>query len=295
MTTPVRVALLAGRRRSLASLLMLATLARLRPKHVEIAAVLSVSEFRWSRLRDWYLRFGVGALTKGLREIGITAGGIDDEQVVLRDEMSRRSVDARSLPELCRLCEIPFYLVSDINGREALTRLETCRCEYGVYSGAGILRPPLLDRFPSGVLNLHCGSLPEIRGMNGVEWNLFFGRPPEATLHMIDAGIDTGPILASRIVDILPGDTLGRLRGKTIVAGIDLMAEVLPKIRSYPRRANPARDGRQYFAMAETLKGVIEDRLRRRSADGDTGSVGGERGPLCKSDETRGLQRCRAA
>jgi methionyl-tRNA formyltransferase len=109
-------------------------------------------------------------------------------------------------------------------------------------------------------LNLHCGTLPEIRGMNGVEWNLFFGKPPEVTLHFIDAGIDTGRILASRVIEVTPNDRLGRLRGKAIVAGIELLAELLPRIDQLPSRENPPREGRQYFAMAETLKALIDDR-----------------------------------
>ena len=262
---PIQVALLAGRRRSLASLLMLSELDSLRARGVQVAAVLAVSEFRWSRLLDWYRRFGLRAIAKGLGEFGLrAAGGVDEEQAVLREQLRRRWVSARSLPELCRECEIPFHLVSDVNGSQSLNLLARYGCDYGIYSGAGILRQPLLDCFKHGVLNLHCGSLPEIRGMNGVEWNLFHGRDPEVTLHFIDAGIDIGRILDSRQIEIEPGDRLARLRGKTIVAGIDLLTERLPEISCIVPRENPLKSGRQYFAMAETLKLLINDRLAGR-------------------------------
>jgi hypothetical protein len=258
----IRVALLAGRRRSPASLLLLSALLRL--SQIDVAAVLSVSELRWSRVRDWYLRFGLRALTKALREWGI--GGEDRELAVLRRRMSEWTIRERSLAEVCRRNRIPFHIVNDVNGRRALDLVARARCDYGVYSGAGILRQPLLDSFPRGVLNLHCGALPAIRGMNGVEWHVFHGRPPEVTLHFIDAGIDTGRIVASRIVDVSPGDDVGSLRGKTILAGIDLLAELLPRIDRLPLRENPPAAGRQYFAMAETLKIVMEDRLSRHAA-----------------------------
>ena len=261
MTSPIRVALLAGRRRSPASLLMLTALSRLRPR-VEVATVLAVSEFRWRRIRDWYLRFGVQAVWKGLREFGIGSNSVDHEQAVLRQRLADWSVTEKSLPELCRQLRIPFHLVSDVNAPSALQLLDRCGCDYGVYSGAGILRQPLLDQFVRGVLNLHCGTLPAIRGMNGVEWNLFHGRTPEVTLHFIDAGIDTGPILDSRTIEPEPGDCLGRLRGKAIVAGIDLISDCLPRIDALSRRENPPAAGRQYFAMADTLKMLIEDRLK---------------------------------
>jgi hypothetical protein len=264
---PTRVALLAGRRRSPASLLMLAALDRLRSRNIEVAAVLCVSELRWSRVRDWYLRFGWQAVRKAIREIsgGSSLAGVDDEHIVLREKIREWSVTAKSLPELCRQRRIPFHVVPDINGPQALRILAECRCDYGVYSGAGILRQPLLDQFFRGVLNLHCGSLPEIRGMNGVEWNLFCGKSPEVTLHYIDPGIDTGRIVASRVIDVVPQDRLGRLRGKTIVAGIELLAELLPQVHQLPTRDNPAKQGRQYFAMAETLKVLINDRLSQQT------------------------------
>jgi folate-dependent phosphoribosylglycinamide formyltransferase PurN len=263
--TSLRVALLAGRRRSPASLLMLAALDRLRLNGVEIAAVFAVSEFRWSRLWDWYRRFGAKAVIKGLREFGFPAvGGVDEEQAVLRERLSQWSVTARSLPEFCRQRNIPFHLVPEIHGAQSLKLLSDYGCDYGVYSGAGILRQPLLDRFLRGVLNLHCGSLPAIRGMNGVEWNLFHGRTPEVTLPFIDAGIDTGRILDARHIDIAPGDRLGRLRGKTILAGIDLLKDRLLCLGDLAPRENPPQLGRQYFAMADTLKALVEDRLARR-------------------------------
>jgi hypothetical protein len=261
VTNPIRVAVLAGRRRSPASLLMLETLSRLRPR-VEVAAVLAVSEFRWRRMRDWYLRFGAQALWRGLRELGLKTASANQEETVLCEELARATVLAKSLPEICRRLDVPFHLVTDINSPPALQILKRYCCDYGIYSGAGILRTPLLDCFAQGVLNLHCGSLPAIRGMNGVEWSLFCGRPPEATLHLIDAGIDTGPILAARTIDPEPGDSLSRLRGRTIVAGIELLAECLPRIDSLPRCANPLASGRQYFAMASTLKVLVEDRLK---------------------------------
>jgi len=46
-----------------------------------------------------------------------------------------------------------------------------------------------------GVLNVHLGLLPQIRGMSSPEWSLLSGVPVGITFHYMDAGIDTGPIL----------------------------------------------------------------------------------------------------
>ncbi len=46
-----------------------------------------------------------------------------------------------------------------------------------------------------GILNVHLGLLPEVRGMSSPEWSLLQGVPLGITFHYMDAGIDTGPVL----------------------------------------------------------------------------------------------------
>ena len=50
----------------------------------------------------------------------------------------------------------------------------------------------LLDVPRLGVLNIHLGLLPEIRGMSSPEWSLLNRVPVGITIHYMDAGIDTG-------------------------------------------------------------------------------------------------------
>ena len=61
-----------------------------------------------------------------------------------------------------------------------------------------ILKPELLALFPRGVLNVHLGYLPYNRGRNAQVWSIIERTPVGATLHYIDAGVDTGPIGAPR-------------------------------------------------------------------------------------------------
>ena len=64
--------------------------------------------------------------------------------------------------------------------------------------GTGILREPLLSAFDGRIVNIHLGLSPYYRGAGTNFWPLV-NREPEyvgATIHYLDAGIDTGPILA---------------------------------------------------------------------------------------------------
>ena len=125
-------------------------------------------------------------------------------------------------------------------------------------AGAGILRNPLIESTRQGVLNLHCGPLPHIRGMNATEWSLFLGLVPEVTLHQIDAGIDTGRIIDSRVVPIQRGEALGRIRASVVMAGLDLLIDTLPTIEESAGRHNPIAIGRQYYAMEGSIKATVQ-------------------------------------
>jgi len=76
------------------------------------------------------------------------------------------------------------------------------------YGYAHILRPPVLDRFTGRAINLHVSYLPWNRGAHPNLWSIIDDTPKGVTIHALDAGIDTGAILAQRLVNFAPDDTL---------------------------------------------------------------------------------------
>lgn len=76
--------------------------------------------------------------------------------------------------------------------------------------------------FPDGILNLHTGYLPWNRGAYPNVWPILDGSPAGVTLHRVDAGWDTGPILAQTEVKVLPTDTAHTLYERLLQAGVEL-------------------------------------------------------------------------
>jgi methionyl-tRNA formyltransferase len=64
--------------------------------------------------------------------------------------------------------------------------------------GIGIIKPEHLSVPRVGFLNIHPGRLPAYRGNACPEWQVFDGQPVFVTAHLIDAGIDTGPVILER-------------------------------------------------------------------------------------------------
>lgn len=82
-----------------------------------------------------------------------------------------------------------------------------------------ILGPVFLARFAGRTLNTHPALLPSFPGAHAVADALAHGvRVSGATVHLVDSGTDTGPILAQQAVEVLPGDTADKLheRIKTV-------------------------------------------------------------------------------
>lgn len=82
-----------------------------------------------------------------------------------------------------------------------------------------------------GAINLHCAPLPEYRGCNGVAHAIMNGDSAfAATLHYMDAGIDTGPVIARQWVHVEELETGLNLYRKTQVAALTLWQRQLPLI-----------------------------------------------------------------
>jgi phosphoribosylglycinamide formyltransferase 1 len=76
-----------------------------------------------------------------------------------------------------------------------------------------LLGASFLERFPGRVVNVHPAPLPGFPGTHPLEDLLAAGaREAAATVHYVDEGVDTGPVIASEPVPVLPGDTVESLR-----------------------------------------------------------------------------------
>jgi phosphoribosylglycinamide formyltransferase-1 len=78
-----------------------------------------------------------------------------------------------------------------------------------------LLRKPFLDRFAGRIINTHSAPLPDFPGAHPVEDVLAAGvAESAATVHYVDEGIDTGPVIVAERVPVLEGDTVETLRAR---------------------------------------------------------------------------------
>jgi len=113
----------------------------------------------------------------------------------------------------------------------ALAELAALQPEAGVGVAYGqILPQEVLDIPPRGVLNVHPSLLPRHRGAAPVPAAILAGDAETGvTIILMDAGMDSGPVLAQRRVPIKDSDTTGTLMAGLAEVAAELLAETLPR------------------------------------------------------------------
>lgn len=91
-----------------------------------------------------------------------------------------------------------------------------------------VLKAPTLDAFPHRILNIHPSLLPKFPGLEAWKQALAAGEKiAGCTVHYVDAGVDSGEIIAQRAVAILPNDTPETLHARIQMAERSLYPEVI--------------------------------------------------------------------
>jgi methionyl-tRNA formyltransferase len=113
-------------------------------------------------------------------------------------------------------------------------RLAGFRADVGMTCAFGLLLPPaVLAAFPRGVLNLHFSLLPAYRGPAPVQRALLDGATVTGVCtFVLDEGMDTGPLLLSAEVPILPGEDAGALTARLAEVGARITVETLDALEA---------------------------------------------------------------
>ena len=107
-----------------------------------------------------------------------------------------------------------------------------------------ILAPGFLSRFPQRVVNTHPALLPSFPGAHAVADALAYGvRLSGVTVHLVDEGVDTGPVLAQRPVPVLPGDDEARLHERIKTVERELLVQTVADLATgAPTTATPTEE-----------------------------------------------------
>jgi phosphoribosylglycinamide formyltransferase 1 len=101
-----------------------------------------------------------------------------------------------------------------------------------------VLKAPLLEAFPRRIINLHPSLLPKFPGREAWAQALAAGETVTGcTVHYVDAGVDSGEIIAQREVPILPNDTPASLHARIQIAERELFPAVISRLAARESQA----------------------------------------------------------
>jgi methionyl-tRNA formyltransferase len=202
--------------------------------------------------------FAVPALNALLRE------GYDVVGVLTRqDQPAGRGQQIEVSPVKRAAMErgLPIEQPRTLRSAEALAALATLAPDLIVVAAYGLILPQtVLDLPRFGCVNVHGSLLPRHRGAAPIAAAILAGDADAGvSIMLMDAGVDTGPVLGTAALPIAPDDTTGNLTAKLARLGGELLVGTLPRYLAgeIVPRPQPS-DGASYASRLEKEAGQID-------------------------------------
>jgi folate-dependent phosphoribosylglycinamide formyltransferase PurN len=146
----------------------------------------------------------------------------------------------RSLSAICASRGVPCTTVASANAPEFAARLRELDVDVLLHQTPEILRRDVLRAPKIGILNRHLSMLPDYRGAWPVFWQFVNSESCLGiTIHMVDEGIDTGPVLEQAAVERRPDETLVSAHRRLFTHAVGLTADALARLARGETGARP--------------------------------------------------------
>jgi len=167
-------------------------------------------------------------------EVALVASSRPDAHGLVRAE--RAGVPTLALSQ-------PDWVDAEAANRRIALALKAAGVDYVVLAGfMRKLLPPLLSAFDGRIVNLHPALLPAFPGAHGIADAWACGvKVTGVTVHFVDAGYDTGPIIAQRAVEVREDDDIESLEERIHAAEHELLPAVLELLAAGRVATGPGR------------------------------------------------------
>jgi len=185
--------------------------------------------------------FAVGSLR------ALHSSGFDIKAVVTQPDKERgrgRKVSFSPVKEMALELELPVLQPVKMKDQAFIDELREINADLFVVVAFRILPQSVLNIPPLGSVNLHASLLPQYRGAAPINYALFNGdKETGVTVFFLNRGVDTGEIISSENVPILPEDNYGSLYNKLAVTGSCLLSKTASDIFTGDFKTRPQDQG----------------------------------------------------
>ena len=148
-------------------------------------------------------------------------------------DVAGRAIDP--LKEYALTQNLPLFQPKSFRKPEVWEHMRSLQPDVGIMAYVTLFVPEEALNIPThGTFQYHPSLLPDHKGPSSINWPIIFGKKQTGlSIFWPDNGLDTGPILLQKRVDISPDDTLGRLYfNQLFPMGVDAMLEALDRVKT---------------------------------------------------------------
>ena len=237
---------------------------------IKIVGVITLKIWSFNRVFSEFSRLGVSILRKMwdkyIKREEKTS--LNEDEEILKRLVRESKLNENSLQELCKTNEIRYKKVISPNDKDSINFLNQQNPNLIVSIGSVILKEEFIDIPSIGILNVHMGILPEYRGIGVTEWPIIEAESLEQiklgiTLHFIERGVDTGPIILKKPIPLKQDDSVSDLDIRYLPEMVKLMVSGITLVRDEELKSiNQERNqGKQYYSLHHRMKTVAQKRL----------------------------------
>ena len=238
---------------------------------VTVCGIISLKVFSIKRIRSEYKRLGRSLFVKIMNRLSTKTSKRNSTAQEKHLLISKVGLSEKSIKGFSYKYKIPYLKVNSPNNQDAIEFLKNQNPDLILSIGSNIIREKFLEIPNIGVLNVHMGILPEYRGIGVTEWPIIENRVHDVglgiTLHFMDSGVDTGPIVDTKKINIHNYNSLDELESKYLNEMVNLMIKGVKMARdnellSKPQKKDRIDRGKQYFSTHQRMRLLAENKFK---------------------------------
>lgn len=223
-------------------------------KNIDVAGII-IKKFTLKRFFSEYQRDGKRLFLKIWKKLILKESAYKENTQY--NIIKYRNDNNITLSSLKTLSKKRIIECDDLNSKDVEEFLREIKPDAVIFTGGGLIRENIIKLSGSGILNCHMGILPEYKGMDVIEWpviNKDFNNIG-ITVHLIYQGVDTGPILGIKKIDINESRTFKQLRQKFEPIMCDFLCDMTCEFlnEKISPKIQDKEIGKQYFIMQHQL------------------------------------------
>jgi len=134
--------------------------------------------------------------------------------------------------KICKSLNIEYHVMPH-NAQKCISYLSKKKYDLGIIAGARILKKEIIESFSQGIINIHPGLLPEMRGLDTIQWSIYKNIPLGLTSHFISPKIDQGRMINKETLPIYEKDSLMDISRRLLEMQPDFLIESLKNLENH--------------------------------------------------------------